>query len=128
MAGFVFVVFDIATSPHDERSNQKTCSDEDTCPVRTAARMIVEVGTSFNSIEASVVVIMFTSAFECIVCDGESNSVVGGRVAAAGLMVLAGLGMAAPCGVVPVSEVLCSVVPVSWCNTCSCDTLLWRSC
>ena len=54
-------------------------------PVRTAARMIVEVGTSFNSVEASVGVAMFTSAFECIVCDGESNSVVGGSVVAAGL-------------------------------------------
>ena len=62
--------------------------------VRTAARMIVEVGTSFNSVEASVGVTMSTSAFECVVCDGESNSVVGGRVVAAGLMVLAGLGMA----------------------------------
>ena len=74
-------------------------------PVRTAARMIVEVGTSFNSVEPSVGVAMFTSAFEYIVCDGESNSVVGGSVVAAGL------GMAAPCGVVPVSVVSCGVVP-----------------
>ena len=68
---------------------------------------------------------------------------VGGRVAAAGLMVLAGLGMTAPCGVVPVSVVSCGVIPARvvpccgevasavrtlWCNSCSCGTLLWKSC
>ena len=48
-------------------------------------------------------VVVFKSAFECTVRNGESNSVVGGSVLTANFMVLAGMVMSVgvpPCGVV----------------------------
>ena len=66
-------------------------------PVRTAARMIVEVGTLFNSVEPSENMVMFKSAFVCTVCNGESGWMkLPSGVASADVMVSARV---ASCGV-----------------------------